>query len=109
MRLEWITNNTEFQEIYDEIRRRTKAVVRKNKLKYLEDKINEIENNYNNGRVRNFYAEIRKEKNGFKVRINVIKDNNDSLIVDTHQIIKRWKDFFENLLNTKQAVQDTHN
>jgi hypothetical protein len=38
-------------------------------------------------------------KRGYKPRNNLLKDENDDLLADSHSILNRWKNYFSQLLN----------
>jgi hypothetical protein len=45
------------------------------------------------------YRGINEFKKGYKPRINIIQDENDNLIADPQNILNRWKNFFNQVLN----------
>jgi hypothetical protein len=57
---------------------------RNKKREYLKDKINEL-------------ATVRSR--GYQLRNNLVKDQNGDLLVDSHNILNRWKNYFSQLLN----------
>jgi hypothetical protein len=40
-------------------------------------------------------------KKSYQPRINVIKDKNGSPLADTHSVLNRWKNFFNQVLNVR--------
>jgi hypothetical protein len=42
---------------------------------------------------------INAFKRGYQVRNNLVKDENRDLLVDSHNILNRWKNYFSELLN----------
>jgi hypothetical protein len=51
------------------------------------------------------YRDINEFKKGYQPRINIIKDENDNLIGDPQNVLNRWKNFFNQVLNV-QGVYD---
>jgi sorting nexin-29 len=65
----------------------------------LKDKINELETNNKNKNIRHLYRGINEFKKGYQPRINIIKDENGNLIADPQNVLNRWKNFFNQMLN----------
>ncbi|XP_063904733.1 craniofacial development protein 2-like [Zophobas morio] len=57
---------------------------------------------------RNFYQNVKKEKRGYQPRVIYCKDKDDNLIGDEQARIKRWAEYFEELLNEQDTQQDTN-
>jgi hypothetical protein len=68
-------------------------------MEYLKDKINELETNNENKNIRDLYRGINEFKKGYQPRINIIKDENGNLIADPQNVLNRWKNFFNQVLN----------
>jgi hypothetical protein len=51
--------------------------------------------------IRDLYRGINENKNGYQsgTNINTVKDENGDLLVDTHRILNRWKNYFSQLLS----------
>jgi hypothetical protein len=45
------------------------------------------------------YRDINEFKKWYQPRINIIKDENGNLIADPHNVLNRWKNFFNQVLN----------
>jgi hypothetical protein len=45
------------------------------------------------------YRGINEFKKGYQPRINIIKDENGTLIADSQNVLNRWKNFFNQVLN----------
>jgi hypothetical protein len=45
------------------------------------------------------YRGINEFKEGYQPRINTIKDENDNLIAYPQNVLNRWKNFFNQVLN----------
>jgi hypothetical protein len=44
-------------------------------------------------------TEVNEFKNGYQLRINIIKDENGNLLADPQSVSNRWKNFFNQVLN----------
>jgi hypothetical protein len=65
----------------------------------LRDKINELETNSKNKNIRDLSRGINEFKKGYQPRINIIKDENGNLITNPKNVLNRWKNFFNQVLN----------
>jgi hypothetical protein len=81
------------------LRRETSRTFSNKKREYLKGKINELETNNKNKDVRDLYKGINEFKKGYQPRINVIKDENGNLLADPQNVLDRWKNFFNQVLN----------
>jgi hypothetical protein len=45
------------------------------------------------------YREVNKFKKVYQSRTNSVKDKNGDFLVDSHNILSRWKNYFCQLLN----------
>jgi hypothetical protein len=66
---------------------------------YLKDKINELAMNSKNKNIRDLYRGINGFKRGYQPRNSLVKDENGDLLVNSHNILNRWKNYFSQLLN----------
>jgi hypothetical protein len=67
---------------------------RNKKREYLKDKINELPTNSKNKNIKDLYRGINEFKRGYQPRNNLVKDKNGDLLVDSHNILNRWKNYF---------------
>jgi hypothetical protein len=81
------------------VRHETSRIFRNTKTEYLKGKINELEANNKNKNIRDLYRGINEFKKGYQPKINIIKDEIGNLIADPQNVLNRWKNFFNNLLN----------
>jgi hypothetical protein len=81
------------------LRHETSRTFRNKKREHLKDKINELETNNKNKNIRDLYRGINEFKKGYQPRINIIKDENGNLIADPQNVLNRWKNFLNQLLN----------
>jgi hypothetical protein len=71
----------------------------KKKRKYLKDKINGLVIKSENKNTRDLYRGIKKFKKGYQHTSNLAKDENGDLLVDSYNILNRWKNYYFQLLN----------
>jgi hypothetical protein len=62
-------------------------------------KINEHETNNKNKNMRDLYRGVNEFKKGYLPRINITKDENGNLLADPQNVLNRWKNFFNQVLN----------
>jgi hypothetical protein len=86
-------------------RRETSRHFRNKKRKYLKGKIDELAKNSRNKNIRDLYKGINDFKGGYQPRSNLVKDENDDLLADSHNILNRCKNLFPQLL-TVHGVSD---
>jgi hypothetical protein len=64
---------------------------RNKKRQYMKDRINELAANSKNNNIRDLYRVINEFKRGYQPRNNLVKDDNDDLLADSHNNLNRWK------------------
>ena len=65
-----------------------------------------MEEKYKRKEIRNFYKDVRHIKKGYTNRVTHYKNKEGELIGEEEGIIKRWKEYFEELLNEEMG-EDT--
>jgi hypothetical protein len=81
------------------LRHETSRTFRNKKWEYLKGKINELETNNKNKNIRDLYRSINEFKKGYQPRINIINDENGNLLAKPQNVLNRWKNFFNQVLN----------
>jgi hypothetical protein len=71
------------------------------KREYLKNKINELETKSNNKNIRDLFTGINEFKKGYHPRTNMVKEENDDLLADSHSILNRWKNYYCQLLKIR--------
>jgi hypothetical protein len=61
--------------------------------------MDKLATNSKNKDVRELYRGINEFKKGCQPRSNLLKDKNGDLLADSRNILKRWKNYFFQLLN----------
>jgi len=72
---------------------------------YLRARIEEHETNSKNKNIRYFYRGINDFKKGYQPRCNIVKDEKDDMVTDSHNIVARWRNYFSQLFNV-HGVKD---
>lgn len=103
---EKLLNNatTELRVEYNEKRKIAKKLCRAKKRVASKLKIQDLEKNYKENRKRDFYKNIASERNGYQPRTNMCKDKENQIITEEEKIMCRWKQYFEELLNCEQII-----
>ncbi|XP_025407600.1 craniofacial development protein 2-like [Sipha flava] len=89
---------THLKKAFEAERRECKKVVQREKRKYLNELLQSTEQNFTQGKVRHFFAVIKKSKQ-FNPMLKAIKDKNDRIFIEPQAKISRWREYFEELLN----------
>jgi hypothetical protein len=58
-----------------------------------------MQTNNKNKHIRYLYRGINEFRKGYQPRINIIKDENGNLLADPQNVLNRWKNFFNRVLN----------
>ena len=77
---------------------------RKKKRDYMKAKVNELEENSKNKNIWKMFKGNSEFKKGYQPRAYVIKKHDGTIIADTTSILRRWEQFFSNLLNVNQST-----
>jgi hypothetical protein len=81
------------------LRSEASRTFRNKKKEYLKGKIKKLETNNKNKNISDLYRGINEFTKGYQPRINIIKDENRNLIADPQNVLNRWKNFFNQVLN----------
>lgn len=85
--------------IYKEKRRIEKRTHKRKKKTWLEEQITEINELGNNNEVRKFYEKVNKQRKEFKPRVSMCKDKSGNILSQKEEVLKRWREYFNELLN----------
>jgi hypothetical protein len=72
------------------------------KRKYLKDTSFSFQLTEN---IRNLYRDVTKFRKSYQGRNNLVNDENGKKLADSHNIWKRWRNYFSRLLNA-QRIRD---
>jgi hypothetical protein len=73
--------------------------LRNKKKAYMKAKIEELETSSKIKNVRDLYRGINDFKKGYQPRNNIVKDEQGDLVVDSQNILVRWRNYFSQILN----------
>jgi len=68
-------------------------------------KVEELGTNSKIQNIRDMYRGINDFKKGYQPRCNIVKDEKVDLVVDSHSIVARWRNYFSQLFNV-HGVKD---
>ena len=101
--MQWIHDPSQSSvDNLNNVRRDAGRHFRNKKKKYMKAKIEELETDSKINNIRNLYRGI----NDFKVyqpRINIVKDDKGDLVVDSHYVLARLRNYFSQLLNVMRS------
>jgi predicted RNA-binding protein len=69
------------------------------KREYLKAKINKLKKNSTNKNIRELYRGISDFKKGYQPRTNIVQNEKDDLVADSHSILAWWRNYFSQLWN----------
>ena len=87
-------------ESYKQKRREAKIICKKKKKEWLNNKIKEIDNANMKNMTRKFYKDLKYYNKCPLNQIGTCKDIQGKLISDNNQILRRWEQYFNSILNT---------
>ena len=100
-RREWIDNRQDDgrKEAYRMARNIATGINRRKKREELEGRLQEIEGNREQGKTRLQFQGIKKIRNGYQPRNDMIKDKHGKLLTTKEEVTARWVEHFQELLN----------
>jgi hypothetical protein len=99
-KLQWLQDPSEINRDNLRIVRRDSSRYFRNKQRpYLKDEINDLATNSKNKNIRDLYRGRNEFKRGYQPRNILVEDENRDLLVDSHNILNRRKNYFSQLLN----------
>lgn len=84
---------------YSRVRRETRRLLRKKKRDFQNQKLLTLEEHYRRNEVRKFFAAVNAEKKGYRPKLGACRDSQGTLLCDKEEIIDRWAEYFESILN----------
>ena len=106
-RLQMLQKKTRLaSEKYKESRKKATKIIRNKKKVYIKKEIETIETLNNQNENRKFYQAVKKINNGFQSRLVICKDKNGNVIGNNENILNRWVEHFEEMLNGKDEEQN---
>jgi hypothetical protein len=81
------------------VRHNARRHIRNKKKAYLKAKFEELETNSKIKYIRDLYRGNSDFKKGYQPRVNIVKDDRDDLVADSHSILARWGKYFSKIFN----------
>jgi hypothetical protein len=104
-KLQWLQDRREINDDnLNNIRHEASRHFRKKKRKYLKDKINYLATKNKSKKFRDLYRRINEFKKGYQPKINLVKDENNYPLAESHNILNMWKNYFSQLLNVYRVT-----
>jgi hypothetical protein len=98
--MQWIQDPTQSNvDNLNNVRRDDSRHFRNKKKAYLKSKIEELETNSKINNIRDLFRGINDVRKGYQHRTRRVKDEKGDLVLDSHSIMMRWRNYFSQILN----------
>jgi hypothetical protein len=99
-KMQWMQDLSQSNaENLNKLRRDASRHLRNKTMTYMKATIDELETNSKLKDVRDLYRGINDFNKGYQPRTNIVKDEQGDLVVDSHSILARWRNYFSQVLN----------
>ena len=79
--------------------------IRRNKKKtWLNGKITKIEENHKKKESRKFFEEVKNFRQHQVIKPIMCKNSDGNILIQTTEVLDRWKEHFQTLLNTNETI-----
>lgn len=95
--------SAESKELFETERKRCKQIIQREKRKYMNEIIHNTEQDYTQGRVRNFFTAIKRHQK-YNPTLKAIRDKHNRILLDPQMKASRWQEYFGELLNGEIPV-----
>lgn len=92
---------------YSKARKEARKMLRSKKRAHAKQRLEELERNHQLNENRKFYRGINAERKGYQPRVNTCRDKAGNTLCEKEQIINRWAEYFEDLLNVDTQLDAT--
>ncbi|CAG9560965.1 unnamed protein product [Danaus chrysippus] len=96
------THKEKFKEERDKARRLLKRKKKASEVRQMQA----LDDAGTRGSVRAFFKKVNPLRKGFQPRINICRDGEGNALTDKTEILKRWREYFDNLLNVGSEAAD---
>ncbi|CAG9829791.1 unnamed protein product [Diabrotica balteata] len=108
-RNKWLrTDKEEDREEYEKLRRYAKKVIRQNKRRWVDKKMQEIEQERTNRNTKSFYKKIKEQNKKYKGKTNGIKNREGIVIIEDQEYKQVWRDYYRELLTEETTEEEMH-
>ncbi|KAI5717474.1 hypothetical protein M8J77_006391 [Diaphorina citri] len=87
------------REEYRIQRRETKKLLRRKKRQAEKESLEELEKYRRTNNSREFFQQLKRTQKGNRTQEETIKDKNGQILYESGEIVNRWKEYFQDLLN----------
>jgi len=84
---------------YQMKRRVANSTCKRKKREWENEKLTQLQMDFEEHRNRKYYKEVKEIKTGFQPRINFCRDKEGNMLADRTVVLNRWAEYFSNLLN----------
>jgi hypothetical protein len=105
-RMQQRNNTQKAVEEYTNARREEKRVHKQKKKIFIECGLEELECLRSNNKSKSFYRKLNKSRKDFQPRTIVCRDKEGVFLSEEDDILKRWAEHYDELLNTEFANQN---
>ena len=91
------------KERHSHLNEEFQKIARRDKKAFLSHQCKEIEENNRMGKTRDLFKKIQDTKGIFHAKIGTIKDRNGMDITEAEEIMKRWKEYTEELYKKRAS------
>lgn len=95
-------------ETYKDLRRRAVHICRARKRAFEDAQMRKVELLSGRGDTRKFYQHVKRQKEGYAPPTTFCNDANGNLLVNDDDVLKRWKEYFAELLANDQSSDPQH-
>jgi ribonucleotide reductase alpha subunit len=96
-------------EEYRTARKEEKRVHKQKKKIFTEHELEELERLRSNNGSKSFYRKLNKSRRDFKPRTILCRNKEGMFLSEEDDILRRWAEHFDELLNTEPSNQNTIN
>ena len=90
-----------YRKKYHTLNKKVKTAVRKHKRKMLEQKVEQLEDDFHHNRSHNLFKTVREMEGKPKKPLNIVKDMKGETHTNTAEVLNCWEDHFSQHLNTE--------
>lgn len=99
----------EDKNLYNSVNRETTKLLRRKKRNWLNGLVTKAEEDRTKNNAKDFYRSVRYFKKGYTPKAYGVKDRNGRVIIQEEEGLEVWKEYFENLLNGEEVVDQDNN
>lgn len=103
----WLNSKTNEDRMeYYEINKFTTRLMRRKKREYVKGLLEKAENDQRTNNTKEFFKSIKHFRKGYIPNTYGVKDKEGQILTQKTQVIDRWKEYFQELLNCEQPTQN---